>query len=63
MLSSRKNERANSSKNSRQKDKHYSKDPSGQGGGSYKRTSQLRGIAVDKKNKIQFTSAFHTSLT
>ena len=31
--------------------------------GSYKRISQLRGIAVGNKNKIQCSSAWHTSLT
>ena len=35
----------------------YSYDPSGHGQGSYKRISQLRDIAVDNKNKIQYKSA------
>ena len=32
-------------------------DPYGHGQGSYKRISQLRGIAADNKNKIQYNSA------
>ena len=35
----------------------YSYDPSGHGQESYKRISQLSGIAVDNKNKIQYNSA------
>ena len=36
----------------------YSEDPSGHGQGSYKRISQLIGIAADNKNKIQYNSAY-----
>ena len=41
----------------RKTDGPYSYDHSGHGQGSYKRISQLRGIAVDNKNKIQYNSA------
>ena len=41
----------------RMTDRPYSYNPSGHGQGSYKRISQLRGIAVDDKNKIQYNSA------
>ena len=41
----------------RRTDRPYSYNPSGHGQGSYKRISQLRGIAVDDKNKIQYNSA------
>ena len=41
----------------------YSQDPSGHRKGSNKSISQLRGIAVDNKNKIQYNSAYNTSLT
>ena len=37
--------------------------PSGHGQGTYKKISQLRGFAVDNKNKIQYNSAYRTSLT
>ena len=35
----------------------HSYGPSGHGQEFYKRISQLRGIAVDNKNKIQYNSA------
>ena len=38
-------------------DRPHSDNPSGHGQGSYKRISQLRGIAVDNKNKIKYNSA------
>ena len=41
----------------RRMDRPHSYDPSGHGQESYKRISQLRGIAVDNKNKIQYNSA------
>ena len=41
----------------RRTDRPYLYYPSGHGQGSYKRISQLRGIAVDNKNKIQYNSA------
>ena len=44
-------------------DRPYSYDTSGHGQGSYKRISQLRDIAVDNKNKMEYNSAWHTSLT
>ena len=51
MLSSRKNYRSNSKKNSEQKN------PSGHGQESYERINELRGIVVDNKGKIQYNSA------
>ena len=58
MLSCKKNWRANSKETSeRRMDRPYLYDPSGHGQGSYKRISQLRGIAVVNKNKIQYISA------
>ena len=47
----------------RKTDRPYSYDPSGHGQESCKRISQLSGTAVDNKNKIQYNSAQHTSLT
>ena len=41
----------------RRTDRPHSYDPSGHDQGSYKRISQLRGITVDNKNKIQYSSA------
>ena len=41
----------------RRTDRTYSYDPSGYGQDSYKRISQLRGSAIDNKNKIQYISA------
>ena len=41
----------------------YSYDPSGHDQESYKRISQLSGIAVHNKDKIQYNLAKHTSLT
>ena len=41
----------------RRTDRPYSYDPSGHGQESYKRISQLSGIAVDNKDKIQYNSA------
>ena len=38
----------------------YSEDPSGHRWGSNKRISQLRGIAVDNKNKIQYSTTYRT---
>ena len=38
------------------KTRPYSYDPSSHGQESYKIISQLRGIAVDNKNKIQYNS-------
>ena len=46
-----------------EKNRPYLKDPSGHGWGSNKRINQLRSTAVTNKNKIQFNSAYHTSLT
>ena len=40
-------------------DKPYLYDLSGHGQESYKTISQLSGIAVDNKNKIQYSSAQH----
>ena len=64
MLSSRKNLRENFKNTFGQKDRQtlftgplsYGLDPN-------KRISQLRGIAVDNKNKIQYNLAYHTLLT
>ena len=47
----------------RRTDRPYSYDPSSHGHGSYKRKCQLRGIVIGNKNKIQYRSAYHTSLT
>ena len=59
-----KNLRANSMKTSEQKDRQTLFIwPLSHGQESYKRISQLSGIAVDNKNKIQYNSAQHTSLT
>ena len=44
-------------------DKLYSYDSSGHGRGSSKRTSQFRDIAVYNKNKIQYNSAYYSSIT
>ena len=41
----------------RRMDGPYSHGPSGHGQESYKRISQLSGIAADNKDKIQFNSA------
>ena len=38
-------------------DRPYSYGLSGHGQGSYKRINQLRVIAVDNKNKVQYNSA------
>ena len=43
-------------------DRPHSYDPSGHGQESYKRISQLSGIAVDNKDKIQYNSAYLINL-
>ena len=43
-------------------DRPYSYDTSGHGQESYKRISQLSGIAVDNKDKIQYNSAYLINL-
>ena len=44
-------------------DRPYLQEPPGHSRVSNKRINQLRDIAIDNKNKIQYNSTYHNSLT